>query len=54
MGYLNGDSKSETSNNGERGERGVGFRLTSDGHHHLNNKRLTNVSAPVYNSDATT
>ena len=55
MGYLNGHSNSiETSQKGEKGERGVGFSLTADEHYHLNNKRLTNVSAPVDNHDATT
>ena len=34
---------------GEKGERGVGFSLTADEHYHSNNKRLTNVSAPVDN-----
>ena len=52
MGYLNGHSNStETS---QKGERGVGFALTADEHYHLKGKRLTNVSAPVDNHDATT
>ena len=55
MGYLNGHSNSiETSQKAHKGERGVGFSLTADEHYHLNNKRLTNVSAPVDNHDATT
>ena len=55
MGYLNGHSNSnETSQKVYKGERGVGFSLTADEHYHLNNKRLTNVSAPVDNNDATT
>ena len=55
MGYLNGHSNSsETSQKALKGERGVGFSLTADEHYHLNNKRLTNVSAPVDNHDATT
>ena len=55
MGYLNGHSNSnETSQKAHKGERGVGFLLTADEHYHLNNKRLTNVSAPVDNHDATT
>ena len=54
MGYLNGHSNSnETSQKAHKGERGVGFSLTEDEHYHLNNKRLTNVSAPVDNHDAT-
>ena len=58
MGYLNGHSNSiETSQKvkkGKRGERGVGFALTADEHYHLKGKRLTNVSAPVHNHDAST
>ena len=55
MGYLNGHSNSiETSQKVEKGERGVGFALTADEHYHLKAKRLTNVSAPVDNHDATT
>ena len=55
MGYLNGHSNSvETSQQEEKGERGVGFALTADEHYHLKGKRLTNVSAPVHNHDATT
>ena len=55
MGYLNGHSNSiETSQKEEKGERGVGFALTADEHYHLKGKRLTNVSAPVHNHDATT
>ena len=50
MGYLNGHSRIETSQKAH----GVGFSLTADEHYHLNNKRLTNVSAPVDNYDATT
>ena len=57
MGYLNGDSKSKAlkkGEKGEKGEKGVGFHLTADEHYHLKGKRLTNVSAPVDNHDATT
>ena len=57
MGYLNGDSKSKRElrqAKGEKGEKGVGFHLTADEHYHLKGKRLTNVSAPVDNHDATT
>ena len=52
MGYLNGHSRIETSQKAHKGERG--FSLTADEHYHLNNKRLTNVSAQVDNHDATT
>ena len=50
MGYLNGHSRIETSQK----SHGVGFSLTADEHCHLNNKRLTNVSALVDNHDGTT
>ena len=51
MGYLNGEDKEKK---GEKGEKGQGFALTADMHIHLNNKRITNLSAPVENHDATT
>ena len=55
MGYLNGDSRSsKTSKEREKGDAGVGFALTPDRHFHLNNKRLTNLSAPIDSHDATT
>ena len=58
MGYTNGSSgqtaSSETSQKGKKGDRGIGFSLTADGHYHIKNNRLTNVSAPIDNSDATT
>ena len=62
MGFLNDHWKRETSQGAQRsslmrhhkGERGVGFSLTADEHYHLKGKRLTNVSAPVDNHDATT
>ena len=44
IGFLN----SELSSSSKKGEKGVGFALTADGHYHLKSKRLTNVSAPVY------
>ena len=47
-------ASSETSQKGEKGDRGIGFSLTADEHYHIKNKRLTNVSAPIDNSDATT
>ena len=51
MGYLNGEDKEKK---GEKGEKGQGFALTADMHIHLNNKRITNLSAPVDSHDATT
>ena len=57
MGYTNGssgDSRSAqgTRQKGEKGPPGIGFSLTADEHYHIKNKRLTNVSAPIDNSDA--
>ena len=59
MGYTNGssgDSRSAqgTRQKGGKGPPGIGFSLTADEHYHIKNKRLTNVSAPLDNSDATT
>ena len=36
------------------GEKGDGFTLTADKHFHLKNMRLTNVSTPIDDNDATT
>ena len=61
MGYTNGSSAiaktQDTRQKGDtrqRGPPGIGFSLTVDQHYHIKNKRLTNVSAPIDNSDATT
>ena len=60
MGFLNGESSLSSSSKmgekkkDEKGKKGVGFALTADEHCHLKGKRLTNVSAPVNNHDATT
>lgn len=54
MGYTNGTKSTNESEKGEKGDKGVGFSLTADEHYHLNDKRLTNVSTPIDNSDATT
>ena len=51
MGYLNGQDKVQK---GEKGEKGQGFALTPDMHIHLNNRRITNLSAPVHRHDAIT
>lgn len=37
---------------GVRGERGVGFNLTSDGDYNLENRRLTSVAMPKDQNDA--
>ena len=54
MGYINGSSAQGTRQRGEKGPPGIGFSLSADEHYHIKNKRLTNVSAPIDNSDATT
>ena len=54
MGYTNGSSRDSIRQRGEKGPPGIGFSLTADEHYHIKNKRLTNVSAPIDNSDATT
>ena len=54
MGYLNGQDKAQKGVKGEKGEKGQGFASNADMHIHLNNKRITNLSAPVQNHDATT
>ena len=58
MGYTNGSSEiaktPDTRQKGYKGPPGIGFSLTVDEHYHIKNKRLTNVSAPIDNSDATT
>ena len=58
MGYTNGSSEiakaQGTRQKGYKGPPGIGFSLTADEHYHIKNKRLTNVSAPIDNSDATT
>ena len=51
MGYLNGQDNAQK---GEKGEKGQGFALTADRYIHLNNKRLTNLSAPIDSHGATT
>ena len=54
MGYTNGEPKPKLEvEKGEKGERGIGFSLTPDEHYHIQNKRITNVKAPVDNGDAT-
>ena len=54
MGYLNSHSRIETSQKADKGEKGVGFSLTADEHYHLKGKRLTNISVPFDNHEATT
>ena len=62
MGYSNGtnaiaktaDTRQTKPDTRQKRPPAIGFSLTSDEHYHIRNKRLTNVSAPVHNSDATT
>ena len=56
MGFSNGNrtSKADKRKTVEKGDKGVGFSLTADNHYHIRNKRLTNVSPPINDSDATT
>ena len=55
MGFSNGTSKTDKRvEKGGQGDRGIGFHLTVDSHFHIKNKRLTNVSPPVDDHDATT
>ena len=58
MGFSNGTSKTDKrvqkGGHGPKGERGIGFHLTAENNFNIRNKRLTNVSAPVEGTDATT
>ena len=55
MGHSNGKhDKPSTTGKGDKGDKGEGFSLTAEKHFHLQNKRLTNVSAPIDDHDATT
>ena len=56
MGFSNGllSVKSEKIQKGDKGERGVGFKLTADRHFHLEDRRLTNLAPPVDKNDAVT
>ena len=58
MGYSNGilesDEKGGSGERGEQGLPGIGFKLTDDGNFDLDGKRLTDVSQPVDDGDATT
>ena len=56
MGFSNGllSSKSRKDSKGEKGDNGVGFRLTADRHFHLENERLTILAPPVDKNDAVT
>ena len=56
MGFSNGNLTSNATRveKGQKGDRGEGFALTADSHFHIKNKRLTMVSPPSNDHDATT
>ena len=55
MGHSNGLlEKPSRTGKGEKVKIGIGFKSTPDNHFHLQNKRLTNLSAPMDDHDATT
>ena len=56
MGFSNGllSSKSRKDLKEEKGDKGEGFRRTTDRHFHLEDRRLTNLALPVDKNDAVT
>ena len=46
MGFTNGQHDKPPANTQEQNKKGIGLKLTPDNHFHLQNKRLTNISAP--------
>ena len=56
MGFSNGllSLKSRKDLKGEKGDKGEGFRRTTDRHFHLEDRRLTNLAPPVDKNDAVT
>ena len=54
MGFSNGLLSIKSEKKGDKGDRGVGFRLTADRHFHLEDRRLTNLAPPVDKNDAVT
>ena len=55
MGFTNGQhDKPSTTGKVEKVKKVLGLKLTPDNHFHLQNKRLTNISAPMDDHDATT
>ena len=54
MGYSNGTLSLNKAQKGEKGVNGQGLSFTADNHYDIKKKRLTNVSAPIGNHDATT
>ena len=55
MGHSNGQhDKPSTTGKVENVKKVLGLKLTPDNHFHLQNKRLTNISAPMNDHDAVT
>ena len=55
MGFTNGQhDKPSTTGKVEKVKKGIVLKLTPDNHFHLQNKRLTNISAPMDDHDAVT
>ena len=55
MGFTNGQhDKPSTTGKVEKVKKGIGLKLTPDNLFHLQNKRLTNISAPMNDHDAVT
>ena len=54
MGIFNEQSFDHPFAKGIQGAPGVGFSLTADGNYDMNQKRLTNVGAPISNNDSAT
>ena len=50
-GILNHDDNHESSQVGQRGLPGIGYKLTSDGDYDIQNKKLTNVKNGDENND---
>ena len=53
-GILNHDDNHESSQTGQRGLPGIGYKLTSDGNYDIENKKLTNVQNGDANNDVMT
>ena len=51
MGIFNEQSFDHPFARGIQGAPGVGFSLTANGNYDMNQKRLTNVGAPIDNND---
>ena len=54
MGYSNGTLSLNKAQKAEKGDKERGLSFTADDHYDIKEKRLTNVSTPIGNHDATT